>query len=136
MADKTQFKTRDEERPDAPAGHVYSISRKLAVVADSAAQNDRIVIQNLPKGHVILRARLGHDATLGASCTAKLASGTTALTAATTAGAASYVMDTVACPIDAAADQSFNILIEGAAIAATAIIYVDAVVLNRGAAVA
>lgn len=136
MADKTQFKTRDEERPDAPAGKVYSISRKLGVVADSAAQNDRIVLQNLPKHHVVLRGRIGHDATLGASCTLKLAAGTTALTAATTAGAASYVMDTIACPIDDSADQSLNLLVEGAAIAATANIYVDLLVVNRGAAVA
>lgn len=135
MGDVTTPKTRDEERPDAPAGHGYSISRKFAVAADYAAQNDRIVLQNLPKGHVVLMARMGHDGSLGSSATATLAVGTTAITGATSAGSASYVQQTIACPIDDAADQSFNILISGAKINASANVFLDAWVLNRGAAV-
>src|SRR4051812_43302075 len=56
-----------------------------------AAQNDVVNVLEIPRGMVVADAYLAVSATLGASCTAQLRRGTTALTAATTAAAAGLV---------------------------------------------
>ncbi len=134
MADVTKFKTPDNERPSAAVGDFYVINRTIAVVSGDCPQNDNIVVQDLPAGHVVIGGVAGHSATLGASATAKLRAGTTALTAATTAGGASYVPMSVAHAVNPSAEQTLNVLIEGAAIAASANIYVFAIVAVTKAA--
>lgn len=126
MADVTKFKTRDEERPSASVGESYDIIRKIDVVSGDCPQNDNIVIQDIPAGHQVVDAAFRVTATLGASCTATLRVATTAITAATTAAEAHAEIRTALAPFDASAEQTLNLLIEGAAIAATATFYVFA----------
>lgn len=131
MADVTKFKTPDEQRPDVINGRSYDIVRRIPVVSGDCPQNDNIVVIDIPPGHQIVDCYLRHDATLGASATAQLRLGTTALTAATSAGSANGVKaNTTLAPYDAAADQALNVLIAGAAITASANITVWARVVD------
>ena len=130
MADVTKFKLVDEQRPAVINGRLYTIARRIAVVSGDCPQNDNIVMFDLPIGHQIVAAGIRHDATLGASATAQLRAGTTAITAASSAGAASAVQLNAVVPIDRAAEQAINILIAGAAITASANIDMWAVIVD------
>ena len=124
MAEVLKFKRRDEERPAPVNGRKYTIVRVINVVSGDCPQNDNIALVDIPKYHQVVPGSicLRQSATLGASCTAKLRLGTTDLTAATGAGGADSEAGVMTAlpPYSTSADQSLNILIEGAAIAASA----------------
>lgn len=130
MVEVTKFATVDEQRPGVVVGRSYDIVRRISVVSGDCPQNDEIKIQDIPVGHQVVDSMVRHSATLGASATAKLRVGTTAITAASSAGAASAVRQNAVAPYDGAADQSLNVLIEGAAITASADITVWARVVD------
>lgn len=84
-----------------------------------ADNGDDVTLLTLPAGYRIVDATLRVSGTLGASCTAQLRLGTTALTAATTAGGASTVKMN-AFPQDTDGTKTVNVLIGGADVAAGA----------------
>lgn len=134
MATVSKFKRRDEERPTAVNGRAYWIVRVINVVSGDCPQNDNIDLVDIPKYHQVIPGTvcLRQSATLGASATAKLRLGTTDLTAATAAGGADSEAGVMTAmpPYSTSADQSLNIIIEGAAITASATLTVIVGVLD------
>lgn len=130
MSAITRWAMDDKLWPSAPSGQVYLFKRKIPVITGLVAQNDTINLATLPKGHYVLGGRVEQSATLGASCTLTGRVGTVEITLPTTAAAASVVGVTVAHPLDFAARQQLDLLVEGAAIAATADIYVAYLIAN------
>ena len=100
---------------------------KVAITAAStmADNGESVLVFNLPAGHIFVVDGFGHSATLGASCTAQLRVGTTAITAATTAGGASSVGANGAAHAMSSSSQEVNILIGGADTSGAATIHVQ-----------
>ncbi len=77
------------------------ITRSVSVTgADVSGTSDFVQLELIPTGYRVVSLIAGHDATLGASCTATFGVSSTsatfvALTGASTAGAASYVAQSV-----------------------------------------
>src|SRR4051812_10413458 len=115
MADLTTFQNTARTQRQNDVG-LYNRNKTISVVSASAAQNDTLQLIPINRACRLVDAWLQHSATLGASCTATLRrnrGGTrTAITAATTAGAASAVSATK--PIDLAVDDVIEVLISGA----------------------
>lgn len=88
--------------------------------ATLADNGDDISWFALPAGYGLLVKTFNVSATLGASCTAQLRIGTTALTAATTAGGADTELATAVSIAPTTAARTVNILVGGADIAAAA----------------
>lgn len=85
------------------------------------ASADTVELFDVPQGYVVTDFKLQISATLGASCTARAQIGSRNLAAATTAGAAADVLQTVAdIPGLATAARTFQLLIGGAAITSAA----------------
>ena len=124
MATVSKFKRRDEERKVPVNGRFYTIERVINVVSGDCPQDDNIALVDIPKYHQAIPGTvcLRQSATLGASATAQLRLGTTALTAATAAGGADSEAGVMTAlpPYSTSADQELNILIAGAAITASA----------------
>ena len=120
MATISTFKTADHLVPSAsnPAG--VHIHRVIAGTATTADNGDNIEVLDIPAGSMFYLEDFSVSGTLGASCTAQLRIGTTAITAATTAGGASAVGSNNAYVATSTSEQSLNILIGGADIAAAA----------------
>lgn len=119
MATVSKFKLRDQERPAPVNGRLVVFTREIDVVSGDCPQNDNIDLFDLPANYQVLTGHMRVSASLGASATATLRAGTTAITAATAAGGA----DVEALSVNVAfssSEQSINILIEGAAITASA----------------
>lgn len=91
-----------------------------------AAANDVFQVCKLPAGYVVLDSYTGHDATLGAGCTVQLGYADTdganfvALTAASTAGAASHVRQNVVAHDPLAGEKILALKIAGANVGAAA----------------
>jgi hypothetical protein len=104
--------------------HVFAFS---ATIADDA---DTVALITIEHGMRLFDCSLAVSATLGASCTATLRKLTgetaTALTAKTTAGAASVVRMSAA-PLDLVAGDVIQVLIDDADVAAAATVTVDLV---------
>ncbi len=122
MAAITTYLTADKLRPDSYPD-ATPVWRKLTTVS-AGNSADSISLETLKAGETIMNAFLYQDATMGASCTLQLRVDTTALTAATTQGAAGGVAQTIACATSAS-DRTVNILIGGANVGGTANVYVS-----------
>lgn len=120
MATISSVKRADNLVPAPSSSMPVSIDLNIVGTATLADNGDNIELFDLPAGCVLSIDSFGHDATLGASCTSQLRVGTTAVTAATTAGGASSVVGNGADVDVSASEQSVNILIGGADIAAAA----------------
>ena len=119
MATITKFATPVLQTPRNPTERDTVIALTIPVVSGDANNGDDITILTPPAGARLHGFTFGHSATLGAAATAQLRQGTTAITAATTAGGASRGLQTVvAAPADGA--QTLNVLIGGANITASA----------------
>lgn len=118
MADVTKFETPAAQTPRAPTTIATPFRFDIDVVSGDCPQNDNITLMTVPANAVVVDATLRHDATLGASATAQLRIGTTAITSASSAGGASGVLQN-AVPAKANGTDKLNILIAGAAIAAS-----------------
>lgn len=125
MTAVTKFASPVAQTPRNPTNIATAFRYDIAVVSGDCPQNDWIDVFTPPAGAIIVDATLRHDATLGASATAQLRLGTTALSSATSAGAASGVIQNVV-PAASLADgtNTLNVLIAGAAIAASTTIRV------------
>ncbi len=120
MAANNTYIVADKARADAYPRPTL-VTRKLSTV--SAGTNaDHFVLETVKAGERVVNFILYQDATMGASCTLQARVGTTALTAATTAGAASGVAQ-INHHADLAADTTVNILIGGANVGGTANVY-------------
>ncbi|MGE0723267.1 MAG: hypothetical protein AB7O45_02770 [Alphaproteobacteria bacterium] len=124
MATVQKFFRQDEERVAPVNGRFYVITRVINVVSGDCPQDDNIRLVDIPPYHQVVPGTvcLRQSATLGASATATLRLGTTALTAATGAGGADSEAGVMTAlpPYSTSADQELNILISGAAITASA----------------
>lgn len=119
MADVVKFKIPDAQRPDFSGyPNLVAFVWKRTVAAGDCPQNDNIVCFDLPANYQIVTGILRQSDTLGASATAQLRAGTTAITAATTAGGADSELLSAVAPFSTS-EQAVNILIAGAALDAT-----------------
>jgi hypothetical protein len=102
--------------------HLMKISEKagerfyytMTTPASGIAQNDDLTIVAIPIGYTVSDAWMSVSGTFGTSVTAQLRIGTTAITAATTAGGADTELQTTR-PAPATAATTLNILFAGAA---------------------
>lgn len=117
MAEKTKFEIPVLGTPKAPTDIATPFYYDMVVAAADAANGDNIAVFTPPAGAVFAGCQLQHDATLGAACTAQLRLGATALTAASTAGGASRVLQNAAAA-PASGAEKLNVLIGGGDIAA------------------
>jgi len=123
MAEKTKFEIPVLGTPRSPTEIATPFYIEMAVLSGDAANADSIAVFTPPTGAVFTACQLQKDATLGAGCTARLRIGTTTLTAATTAGGASRVIqDASVAPANGT--DKLNILIGGADITANATVRV------------
>ena len=123
MATVTTFAMGTQSPADQTANGV-AVDLTIPVVSGSATNGDDITVLTLAPGHTFVVDAFGHDATLGASCTAQLRVDTTAVTGATTAGAADVVPGSDVDLGLSASEQTLNVLIGGADITATANIFI------------
>lgn len=126
MAEVTKFAVPISGTPRAPASLGTPFCYRIAVVSGDGPNADFISVFTPPVGAVIGDLQIGHSATLGASCTIQGRLGTTALTAASTAGGASRVRQNAAAG-PANGTDTLNLLVGGAAITASATIEVSGV---------
>lgn len=101
---------------DRPQG--FHIVASLA--SDAADNGDDISLMNIPAGMVPMGVIYNISATLGASCTSQLRVGTTAITAATTAGGADTEQQN-AYVAPSTSVTTLNLLIGGADITGAAV---------------
>lgn len=120
MADIDVFNFTDQMVPTPPDSRPIYIDLNIVGSATLADSGESVKLFDLPAGFILVVHTFGHDATLGASCTSQLRVGTTAVTAATTAGGASSVVGNGADVDVSTSEQEVNILIAGANIAAAA----------------
>lgn len=129
MAEITTFKIANAVRPAREEGKVVLVEKSFSLAAGNNA--DTITIAELAAGERVIDFHLDVSATLGASCTLRGRVGGTAVTAATTAGAASYVSQNVYPLAAAAAGDKIDLLIGGANVSATATVKVAALVIRN-----
>jgi hypothetical protein len=97
--------------------HWYEITVS-STLADNA---DSIKVLDIPPGNVVTDAWFSTSATLGVSCTVQLRVGTTAISAATTAGGADSELQTTRVA-PSTSEQALNFLVGGADVSAGATI--------------
>lgn len=127
MSDVSTWFTATKDLAIRPTGPTFF--RKQFVSGTALAQNDVVLLAQIPQNMVVSFAKIYQSGTLGASATAQLRRGTTALTAATTQGAAGGASSIAAAPDEpntSAHTDSLNILIAGAAAGTSATITVEA----------
>jgi hypothetical protein len=110
--------------PRSPAEMITPIVADIPVVSGTANSGDDITVFTPPAGARIIGAKLRQTATLGASATAQLRQGSTALTSATSAGSANGVLQTGVLE-PCSGSETINILIGGANITASATLRVE-----------
>ena len=120
MATISTFKIPDGEVPDGVGSQGTHVQFIIPGTATTADNGDDISVLDLPPGAMFYPSSFSVSGTLGASCTAQLRIGTTAITAATTAGGASAVGPNGAYVATSTSELNLNILIGGADIAAAA----------------
>jgi len=123
MAAVESYKSKSEHLPRIVPG-VTPVLWFATLAADAADSGDTIDCFDLPAGARILDCALSVGATLGASCTATLMLGETALTGATSAGGAHVERMTAFPPPRGDDPQTVRIAIGGADIAASAAVEV------------
>lgn len=122
MTTVTKHKMDDRHRP-SQSGYVNLIPivwQRAIAIAD-AASGDDITAFDLPAYYQVVAGSMYVSATLGASCTAQLRAGSTAISAATGGGAAETELLS-ALPAISASEQAINVLIGGAAVTSAATI--------------
>lgn len=127
MSDVDTWLTAKKDVPRRTPGMTFF--RKQFASGTAVAQNDVIRLFQIPRNWIVVHARLSHGGTLGASATAQLRRGTTALTPATTQGGASTVSTVATAPDEPnTTDDSdyLNILAGGAAWGTSATVTVEA----------
>lgn len=126
MADVNTGKLADHLVPSPGNRELIGIKHTIAVANGYAASGDDIIFFKAPCAMRIADAALNKSATLGASATAQLKAGSTAITAATTAGGADFEKMNV-FPVDVAAGDPIQVRIAGAGITASATLSVHIV---------
>jgi hypothetical protein len=129
MAEITTFKIANAVRAMREEGKVVLVEKSFSLAAGNNA--DTITIAELAAGERVIDFHLDVSGTLGASCTLRGRVGGTNVTAATTAGAASYVAMNVYPVAAAAAGDKIDLLIGGANVGATATVKVAALVIRN-----
>ena len=108
---------------------LYDLKRSFAFTNGLAAQNDYIQLFNIIRNGRLLNSHLRTSGTLGASAVLTLYRNRggvrTAITAGTTAGAASYVSGAAIGPLDVQAGDIIEAQVTGAAVGAAATVEVD-----------
>jgi hypothetical protein len=126
MAQVSTF--RNDDLPIIATGVVH-VQKAISVVNGSANSGDTIDLMALPVGENrrLVSAVVRTSGTLGASSTVQLRVGGTAVTTATTAGAASKVdsASDADVPLDVNGGTLIDLLVGGANITASATITVD-----------
>jgi hypothetical protein len=116
----------EKDKPRKVPG-IYNIRRRF-VSGTAIAQNDVVRLFQIPRYHRVIYCSLYHGGTLGASATAQLRRNTTALTAATTQGGASFVAQSVPDTASTADGTDYlNILVAGAAAGTSATVTVEVI---------
>jgi len=124
MADVDTWLTANKDMPRQEVGP--TLFRKQFASGTAVAQNDVIRICKIPRYAIVKGAVLAQSGTLGASATAQLRRETTALTAATTAGAATFLnQNAVDEPNVDDGDDYLNIVVAGAAAGTSATVTVE-----------
>ncbi|MGE0716283.1 MAG: hypothetical protein AB7P02_12650 [Alphaproteobacteria bacterium] len=118
MSDVTTGKMTDTLVPSPGAREVVAIQHSIAVASGYASSGDDVIFFKAPCAMRIVGGGLNHAGTLGASATAQLKAGSTAITAASTAGGASTVLMNV-FPVDVAKGDPIQARIAGANITAS-----------------
>jgi hypothetical protein len=126
MSDVTTDKLDDHLVPSPGNRELIGIKHSIAVSNGYAASGDDIVFFKAPCAMRICDASLNASASLGTSATAQLKAGSTAITAATTAGGADFEKMNVA-PVDVAAGDAIQVRIGGANVTASATLSVHIV---------
>ena len=140
MADVTGFLTPFKNMPMLPVGvslfrKQFSLTATSSDAGGAPASADVIRLGVMPRGAVIVAAKLIISATLGAGCTLQLRRDTTALTAASTAAAANYLSQNAVDAPSSDNDDSINLLIGGASVGATATVTVELLYANWAAGI-
>ena len=135
MADVTGFLTPFKNMPLLPIGVTafrkqFTLGTTSSDAGGAPASGDVIRLGVMPRGAVILTAKLIVSATLGSGCTLQLRRDTTALTAATTAAAANYLTQNAVDAPSSDNDDSINLLIGGASVGASATVTVELLYAN------
>lgn len=119
MADVNTGKLADKLVPSPGGRELIGIKHTIAVASGYAASGDDIIFFRAPCAMRIVDVAFNQSASLGASATAQLKAGATAITAATTAGGADLERMSV-FPVDVAAGDPIQVRIAGANITASA----------------
>lgn len=122
----TSVKLQDHLRvysADRPQAFRYSFAFS-STLADDA---DDIELFDIPAGMALFATGLNVSATLGASCTLTLRADTSALTAKTTAGGASTVIQSLV-DVPSTSVRTVNVLVDDADIAAGATVTVSGII--------
>jgi hypothetical protein len=140
MADITGYLTPFKNMPHNPHGLTpFRKQFTLGVTSTDAGGvpqiADVIRLGVLNRGAVIISAKLIISATLGAGCILQLRRDTTALTAASTAAAANYLLQTAIDTPSTDFDDSLNLVISGAVVGASATVTVELIMMNWAAGV-
>jgi hypothetical protein len=110
---------------------LYNLNRAAAFPASGGPSNgDYVPLMTIPRAGRIVDADIAQSATLGASCTVKLAlyrSGASVrdLTVATAGGGAGYANANTLGPIDVLAGDEIVVVVGGANVAAAATVTAD-----------
>ena len=120
MTTVTKHKMDDRHRPSQSGyPNLIPFVWKRAFASGDANSADDITCFDLPAYYQPVAGSLHVDATLGSSCTIQLRVGSTAITAATSAGGADTEILS-ALPAPSASEQAVNLLVGGANITAGA----------------
>lgn len=128
MATVTKFEIPPLRTPRDPTDNATKFSIDIVVANGDAAAADDIAVLTPPAGARIVGAALRQSGSIGATTTAQLRLGTAALTAATTAAAASGVLQNAYLAAANGTDK-LNILIGTAAISVGATLTVTGIMI-------
>lgn len=124
MTTVTKHKMDDRHRPSQSGyPNLIPFCWQRAIASGDADNGDDITAFDLPAYYQVVAGSMYVSATLGASCTAQLRAGSTAISAATGGGAAETELLS-ALPAISASEQAINVLIGGADVTAGATITV------------
>ncbi len=125
MSDVSTWLTANKDMPRRE-GSGPTLFRKQFTSGTALAQNDVILLASIPRYAIVKGAVLNVSGTIGASATLQLRRGTTALTAATTAAAATFLNQSVVDePNTTVGTDSLNIVVAGAAAGTSATVTVE-----------
>jgi hypothetical protein len=132
MATVTKFELPASRTPRNPTDQLTPFSFDIAVQNGDAGNGDFINVFTPPAGARILGATLRQNASLGAAATAQLRMGGNAITPATTAAAASGVVQNAQVEPANGTTDKIDIAIAGAGITAAATLRVAGMMIIPG----